>query len=306
MESASSMRARICQSDGPLYANRVFYVADGARHWILDASWCGENGFVWPDDIEKVTDAELSAIPLGRPRAKRWKTDNPARLIADSPSQMREIAASFLRGKGVELGAASNPLPIPPDCTVTYGDMLTYEELLASLYPGQSAEDMIRPTMRASLEDPGAIPGEVDFIAAAHVIEHVPNPIGAIVRSGAKLRPGGQLLLFVPDMRETFDRDRALTSLDHLMLDFYVPSRERDKAHFQEFYRYAFTTPEHEYEERWIKNWQEQFPIHYHTWTYESFKDMANMIVRSLSVFNNYWSHPTVGNEFCFIFRKIT
>ena len=37
-------------------------------------------------------------------------------------------------------------MPIPADCVVTYADTLTYDELLERLYPGQLAEDMIRPT----------------------------------------------------------------------------------------------------------------------------------------------------------------
>ncbi|WP_158813599.1 methyltransferase domain-containing protein [Methylocapsa sp. S129] len=251
-----------------------------------------------------MSDAELSTIPSGRPASRRWSIDDPRSLVAENSLQLREIGASFLHGAGVEFGAASNPLPIPADCVVTYGDTLTYEELLARLYPGQSAADMIKPTILASIEDLGAVPSNLDFMASAHVIEHVPDPVGAIVRAASKLRPGGHLLLMVPDMKETFDRHRALTTLDHLLLDFYAPSRERDKAHFQEFYRDAFTTPEDQYEETWIKNWEERFPIHYHTWTYESFKNMVDTIVNSLSVYTEYWSHPTRGNEFCFVLKK--
>ncbi len=206
-----SDRGRLYQGDGPLFANRIFHVMNGTRHWVLDAKWFAENGFVWPDDVENVSDAELSSIPLGRPAARKWNVDNPKSLVTENGLQMREIAGSFLHGTGIELGAASNPLPIPADCTVTYCDTLTYDELLASLYPGQSVADMIKPTIRASLEDLSAVPGDLDFIAAAHVIEHVPDPVGAMVRAAAKLRPGGQLLLMIPDMRETFDKDRALT-----------------------------------------------------------------------------------------------
>ena len=126
---------------------------NGTRHWVLDAKWFAENGFVWPDDVENVSDAELSSIPLGRPAARKWNVDNPKSLVTENGLQMREIAGSFLHGTGIELGAASNPLPIPADCTVTYCDTLTYDELLASLYPGQSVADMIKPTIRASLED---------------------------------------------------------------------------------------------------------------------------------------------------------
>ena len=297
-------RGRLLQGDGPIFGNRVFYVTDNVRHWIMDAEWCGENGFSWPDDVQKVSDTDLVCIPLGRPAARKWNVDKQANQLAENQLQMRAIAASFLHGSGIEFGAASNPLPIPLACRVEYADVLTYEELLGRLYPGQSAENMVKPRIQASIDDLSNISEGVDFIASAHVIEHIRDPIGAIVHAAGKLRPGGQMLLFVPDMTQTFDCARPLTTLNHLILDFYSASEERDRVHFQEFYRVAFTTPPERYEATWTKAWQDRFPIHYHTWTYESFRSMIEWIIASSHVYKGYWSHPTRGNEFCFVLQK--
>ena len=73
---------------------------------------------------------------------------------------------------------------------------------------------------------------------------------------------------------------------------------------FKEFYRDAFTTPPDIYEETWTKAWEDRFPIHYHTWTYDSFMMMVELIIKSLKVYSNYWSHPTRGNEFCILLCK--
>lgn len=301
MDTTIAKRGRLLQSDGPLFTNKVFHVVDGTRHWVINGKWLGENGYTWPDDVEKVTDVEIAAFSAGRPRACHWNPINPP---ADDSVHLREIAVSFIRGYGVEFGAASNPMPFSDECTVEYADVLTYEELTKSLYPGQTVEEMMRPTIKATIENLEPLPDDLDFIAAAHVIEHVPDPIGTIARAARKLRSGGQLLLMVPDMRETFDRYRAQTELEHLVLDFYGQSHERDKTHFQEFYREAFATPEASYEATWRNAWEDRFPIHYHTWTYESFKAMADFILVNVPAYKSYWSYPTRGNEFCFILKK--
>lgn len=69
-------------------------------------------------------------------------------------------------------------------------------------------------------------------------------------------------------MERTFDRDRDRTTLAHLIEDFSEPSRERDKAHFQEFYSKApgFIASPERFEQTWKSNWEAAFPIHYHTW----------------------------------------
>jgi hypothetical protein len=92
--------------------------------------------------------------------------------------------------------------------------------------------------------------------------------------------------------------------LEHLLLDFYRPSVESDQIHFEEFYRHAFEASPAQYEATWTKAWEERFPIHYHTWTYESFKSMVDWIVYTSHAYKRYWSHPTRGNEFCFLLQK--
>lgn len=295
----------IFQSDGPIYGDRIFYVLDGARHWVQDAAWLEENGFHWPNSVVKTTDQELAKIRFARPTSRKWSDADRATPPRHSCLTMREVAASFLHGSGVEIGAASNPLPIPLNCTVTYGDRLDQQGLLESMYPGQRAEDMIDVTLQVDLDNLDNIPIDgADFIACAHVIEHTPNPIGSILNASRKIRFGGQLLLIVPDMTQTFDRDRPPTKIHHLIEDFYAPSRERDKQHFQEFYRMAFPTPADLFERTWSEAWATRFPIHYHVWTHESFQEMTEWIIRSFDCYSGYWSQSTIDNEFYFVLHR--
>lgn len=51
-----------------------------------------------------------------------------------------------------------------------------------------------------------------DYVCAAHVFEHLTNPLGWLRDAEKVLVPGGALLLAIPDMRFTFDVDRPVTT----------------------------------------------------------------------------------------------
>ncbi len=198
---------------------------------------------------------------------------------------------SGLSGSGLEFGAGANAMPVPLECDVRYADIFTMEQLQTHFYEGQVLEDLIAPDIIGSFESNELSAQSLDFIVASHVIEHTSDPIGAISRGVKALRPGGSIALAVPDMERTFDQPRPVTPLAHLIADFRDPSRDRDKENFQEFYRLAFPQDAAVYEAVWRSKWEEAFPIHYHCWTYESFKEMIDWIQDELHLFQTTWSH---------------
>lgn len=300
----SSRRGALLRSNGPVLGDKVYYVNEGTRHWVVDSAWLGDNGFVWPDDVEIVEENVLLATKLGRPAPRRWTVGQDSDWHAQDHQAFREMGCSFLQGSGIEFGAGSSPLPIPLDVHVEYADRLSYDELLANLYPGQTPEAMIRPTYKVGIDQLDLLPNPVDFIASAHVIQHVRDPIGTIIRASDKLKSGGLFLLFVPDMAETFDRNRDLTTLDHVMMDYFAPSRERDAEHFQEFYSRAFVTADGQFEDVWREAWESEAPIHFHTWTYDSFEKMIKWVVLNSRQYVSYFSQRTYANEFFFLLVK--
>jgi SAM-dependent methyltransferase len=56
------------------------------------------------------------------------------------------------------------------------------------------------PVDRAGIEDAELEPGELDVISVWHVLEHLADPGGALSRAASWLRPGGWLLVGVPDL----------------------------------------------------------------------------------------------------------
>jgi SAM-dependent methyltransferase len=146
------------------------------------------------------------------------------------------LALHFICGKGLEIGAAYEPLEVPLGTSVTYVDRMTLEELRGH-YP-----DLASGIIPVDLVDDGerltTVPDESqDFIIANHFLEHCEDPIGAIGSHLRKLKPGGILFYAVPDKRYTIDYRRPLTPLEHMVSDHELgPQRSRGE-HYEEWER---------------------------------------------------------------------
>jgi SAM-dependent methyltransferase len=289
------------------FGDKVFYVDKGKRHWVRDGTWLERNGFNWSRDVNDVSPELLYCFLNGGIAPIFNRSDlNQSKL---SSVDLREIAASELRGLGVEFGAGASPFPVPLDCNVRFADVFSYETLKAAMYPGQQAHDLIRPDYVTDIKTLAGISDEsLDFIITCHVIEHTNNPIAAIKACHRALKPNGSMVLVVPDMSRTFDSRRELTTLAHLIEDYELPSDQRDLAHYEEFYTKAFEVPTSIDSLEYAKQKQaEGGDIHYHTWTYQSFEELVTWCVK-----NQGWrvtfAHPTLlgveNIEFYFVLTK--
>lgn len=106
-----------------------------------------------------------------------------------------------------------------------------------------------------------------DFIIADHFIEHTENPIGTIKRLLEVLRPQGVLFMAVPDMRFTFDKERPLTSLDHLIRDYTEGPEWSRESHFREFVQLAGLETGDAVEPEVQRLMRLNYSIHFHVWT---------------------------------------
>ncbi len=288
----------------------VFYVRNGYRHYVPDINWINDHNYTWPDDIQIVSDETLLKLLPARPAPHfcpfaDWQ--NPPK---NSSMRMREIAASRLFGKGIEVGAAASPFPIPLHCSVEYADICPQTTIKDRLYPGQDSHNLIEPTLITDLEKlEGIEDNSLDFIVACHVIEHVSNVLLALENAYNKLRVGGSLVLVIPDKERTFDKTRELTTLEHLILDYQNPSSKRDREHYVEFYKLAFPTEPDKLDEKVDKMFSEKGDIHYHTFIYDSFSLMIDYVCKNIKPWSSVWSQPTLSNstediEFYFVLTK--
>jgi hypothetical protein len=73
-----------------------------------------------------------------------------------------------------------------------------------------------------------------DFILSSHNLEHFANPVKALQEWKRVTRPGGGLILVLPNYSKTFDHRRTPTSVDHMFDDFERGTQEDDLSHLAE------------------------------------------------------------------------
>jgi SAM-dependent methyltransferase len=76
--------------------------------------------------------------------------------------------------------------------------------------------------------------GKYDFIFSSHVIEHIANPIKALFEWIRVLKDEGVLVLIIPHKAGTFDHNRDITLLSHLIDDYTDDTEENDLTHLEE------------------------------------------------------------------------
>lgn len=80
----------------------------------------------------------------------------------------------------------------------------------------------------------GIAPNSYDFVLSSHALEHVANPLLALVEWVRSIKANGILTLVVPHKEGTFDHRRPTTTLQHLISDFERATAESDTTHLTE------------------------------------------------------------------------
>lgn len=108
-----------------------------------------------------------------------------------------------------------------------------------------------------------------DCLISSHSLEHIANPIKALLEWRRVIRDGGFLLLILPNREFTFDWRRPITPLEHIREDFQRGTPETDLFHLDEILAlHDLTrdlpagTPE-QFKERCLRN-AEFRAIHHH------------------------------------------
>jgi SAM-dependent methyltransferase len=75
---------------------------------------------------------------------------------------------------------------------------------------------------------------DYDFVLSSHNLEHFANPVKALMEWKRITRPGGSLILVLPDYRRTFDHRRVPTPVQHILEDYSKNVGEDDVTHIPE------------------------------------------------------------------------
>ena len=145
----------------------------------------------------------------------------------------------LLSGHGIEIGALHAPASLPPSCSVTYVDVITTSEA-RKLFPEIAASRLVEVGIVSNLDTEGLAviaDSSYDFVVLNHVIEHVANPIRVIGELFRVVKPGGLVVISAPDKRFSFDRDRAITSNEHLLSEYREGVDSVSDEHYKDFVR---------------------------------------------------------------------
>jgi len=134
-------------------------------------------------------------------------------------------------GKGLEIGPSHNPLMAKVEgFDVEILDYLDADGLRRK-YAAASVDLLAIETVDhiADGRPMTEVIGErhrYDWIVASHVIEHVPDLVAFLIDCEALLKPGGSLVLAVPDKRYVFDILRPVSTVGQV-LQAHVDGRKR-------------------------------------------------------------------------------
>lgn len=147
----------------------------------------------------------------------------------------RRLGARFLRGEGLEIGALHRPFPAPSGARVRYVDRHTTAALRED-YPELAAEPFAEVEVIDDGERLATVPdASADFVIASHVLEHMQDPIGALRAWLRVVRPGGVVVLALPDRRQDIDARRGPTSLEHVLADHRDGGAGSRAVHYREW-----------------------------------------------------------------------
>jgi SAM-dependent methyltransferase len=218
--------------------------------------------------------------------------------------------ARWLSGSGIEIGALHNPLSLPPGAEVRFVDRLP-ESGLREHYPELDGESFVPISLLGDAQDLSCLSADsVDFVIANHLFEHLENPIQGLREMVRVLRPGGVLYLALPDPRVTFDFERDLTSVGHVLDEYRNGPGSTREAHFTEWVEKAEPHTHFgragDVAARARELMNRDHSIHYHVWRPDTFMDFLAAARAATGVELDLVGFAPCDNddEFIFVFLK--
>jgi SAM-dependent methyltransferase len=200
---------------------------------------------------------------------------SPRRLFLNRYS----LAFLYIRGEGIEIGALHNPLRVAPWAKVRYVDRMTVADLRRQ-YPELQGKKLVPVDIVADGELLESVDdASQDFVIANHFLEHCQNPLQGLENMFRVLRPEGILYLALPDKRYTYDRERPLTLLEHLLRDYREGPDWSRRGHFEEWVRLVIGVDNPEDAGRQVEELMAMnYSIHYHVWTQFEMLEMLHVL----------------------------
>lgn len=149
------------------------------------------------------------------------------------------FADEALAGCGVEIGGPTQMFrQIYARCTACDNVNFALENLWSRNAPPEKTSVFRRIIVNEATALDDVASHAYDFLLSSHNLEHTANPLKALREFERVLRPGGLLLLLLPDKAVTFDHDRPYTTMEHLLADERNDVDEHDMTHLEEILKH--------------------------------------------------------------------
>ena len=210
------------------------------------------------------------------------------------PNNRNSIANIYIKGYGIEIGALHRPLKLPKGTQVRYVDRMPEHDLRK-----RYKELIDRTLTKVDIIDDGEkleniMDETLDFVIANHFLEHCQNTIGTIYNILRVLKNNGIIYMVIPDKRYTFDKDRPITTFEHLVSDYLNGPESSKSMHFEEFNKLFGSNITIE----------DYGNLHYHVWTQLEMFELFYRVKNEFS-FNYDLEFFVKNNDECiFILRK--
>jgi SAM-dependent methyltransferase len=209
-------------------------------------------------------------------RLKPYQDERDAAIsgcVAFAAVDKRRRLSTWLRGEGIEVGALNVPLGLHRKARVRYVDRLTVDEQRRQ-YPELADKPLAPVDVVGSAEDLSAFEDcSLDFVIANHLLEHLEDPIAGLLEFARVLKPGGVLYLGLPDQRRTFDRERELTSVEHLLRDHEQGADISRRDHYVEWARHVVHVQPGDFDGYVEGSMSDGYSIHFRCWQPDTFLD---------------------------------
>ncbi len=195
--------------------------------------------------------------------------EDPGHPFQRGGSQLRRfVAEQYCAGEGLEIGALHRPFPVPAGARMRFADSFDTETLVRLWSPEVDGQTVVPvdlvtdATTLAGVED-----RSFDFVIASHVVEHLEDPIRSVINLLRVVRPGGIVLILLPDRRHTFDANRPATPIAHIVRDYCAGPAWSERAHFEEWTTAVEGLRGDAARARADALQAQHYPIHFHVWT---------------------------------------
>jgi len=122
-----------------------------------------------------------------------------------------------------------------------------------------------------------------DFLLSSNCLEHVANPIKALAEWRRVIKPGGGLILVLPNRESNFDHQRSVTKFEHLLDDFTHDIGEDDLTHLDEILALHDLSRDpaagdlEQFRQRSLKNFENR-TLHHHVFDVPLIEKMLNHV----------------------------